>query len=379
MGKKTALFSFCLLLSLSSCNVSPRLALKGMGGRNAYNVALQTTSNEQLLLNIVRLRYYDVPYFLNVDSITTQFSIGAGLNTNIPIPGFNSDNPGSIGGDISWKNQPTIQYTPLDGESFARHLLQPIDPLMIQYLVFTGWDVERIFKLTIQSLDGVDNNPITFPEAPIQYHVFEKFNKITYLLRKMQMRGELQVGAKATSAKQKELQSDGTEIDLTFDTGNLRGRSLQILFPIDAPEAPELMDLLPGLKKSRNMYLLDLSLGFLDGAKTGIIPRSVLACMDYLSIGVDIPKFHVGMVDCFAGNKVNKSYVDSIRSLLNVKVSRSYPKNSYVAVKYKGYWFYICDYDIESKKTFSLLQGLYNLQSGDTPKTAPILTIPIGK
>ncbi len=381
MIRNKAFLSFCLVTILSGCNVTPRLALKGAGGRNAYNIALQTTTNEQLLLNIVRLRYYDVPYFLNVDSVTTQFSIGAGLSTKIPIPGFNETNPGSIGGEVSWKNQPTIQYTPLEGESFAKHLLQPIDPILIQYLVHTGWDIERIFKMTLQSLDGIDNNPITFPEAPIQYPIFEKFNKVTSLLRQIQMRGELQIGAKAKGSKNQQIfGQDGAIVEeLPFDGGNLRGRSLQILFPIDSPEAEDLGELLPGLRKSHGMYILDLSLGFLNSCKTGLIPRSVLACMDYLSIGVDIPINHQKMVDCFISNKMNQSYVKSIRCLLNVQSSKSYPKDSYVCVKYKGYWFYISDFDIESKKTFSLLQGLYNLQSGDTPKTAPILTIPLGR
>jgi hypothetical protein len=379
MLKRQALLSLVLLASMTGCDVSPRLALRGMGGRNSYNIALQTTSNEQLLLNIVRLRYYDVPYFLNVDSITTQFSIGGGLSTKIPIPGFNEDNPGSFGADINWKNQPTIQYTPLEGESFAKHLLQPIDPLLIQYLIYTGWDVDRIFKMTIQSLDGIDNNPITFPESPIQYPEFEQFNLITSLLRQIQMRGDLQVGAQSTKYKKQSCQKPaGEDLDLAYDSGNLRGRSLQIFFPKHAPESEQLLRLLPGIKEQDGVYALDLDLGFLNVDKTGIIPRSVLACMDYLSIGVNIPRYHLGMVDSFAGNKTHKNYVESIRALLDVKVSRTCPKDTYVAVKYKGYWFYISDFDIESKKTFTLLQGLYNLQSGDTPKTAPILTIPLG-
>ena len=38
-----------------------------------YNEALARSSKEQLLINLVRLRYDDVPVFLAVDSVLTQY------------------------------------------------------------------------------------------------------------------------------------------------------------------------------------------------------------------------------------------------------------------------------------------------------------------
>ncbi|MBI5273601.1 MAG: hypothetical protein HY860_00930 [Chlamydiales bacterium] len=364
----------CLLILLTGCHISPRLALKGAGGRNAYNMALQTTSNEQLLLNLVRLRYCDSPYFLNVDSITTQFTFGAGLSTSIPIPGFDQDNPGVFGGDVSWKNQPTIQYTPLEGEAFAQHLLQPIDLMLIQYLVYSGWDVDRIFKLTVQSLDGIDNIPTAAAFMPEKLPQFEQFYEITKLMRKLQLSGDLQIGAKSNH------HIDDKQKEKNDDYGALRGSSLQISFSTASEEGRRLCELLPGSSSFDGRCILDMNLGFMDKHKTGIMPRSILSCMHYLSLGVDVPKIHRSMViHTLSEENALIDWSSVIGSLMSIKSSRRYPQDAYVTIKYKGYWFYISDFDLNSKKSFALLQGLYNLQAGGTPKTGPILSIPLGR
>ena len=46
-------------------------------GRNEYNRAIQQTDLEQLLLNIVRLRFVDHPYFLLVSSISAALKLPA--------------------------------------------------------------------------------------------------------------------------------------------------------------------------------------------------------------------------------------------------------------------------------------------------------------
>jgi len=43
------------------------------------NETIRETGNEQLLLNLVRLRHDETPYFLQISSITTNFSAGASV------------------------------------------------------------------------------------------------------------------------------------------------------------------------------------------------------------------------------------------------------------------------------------------------------------
>ncbi|HEY0135192.1 MAG TPA: hypothetical protein VGB85_13985, partial [Nannocystis sp.] len=56
------LSALALCLSFAACqSVGPRSL---QYGRGQYNVAIQRTNGEQLLLNLVRLRYRDAPLFL---------------------------------------------------------------------------------------------------------------------------------------------------------------------------------------------------------------------------------------------------------------------------------------------------------------------------
>ncbi|MGB5696758.1 MAG: hypothetical protein WBM46_13955, partial [Polyangiales bacterium] len=57
------------LVLLSSCTkVGPKSIRKT---RFDYNSAIIDTRNEQMLANLVRLRYRDTPYFIEVSSVAT--------------------------------------------------------------------------------------------------------------------------------------------------------------------------------------------------------------------------------------------------------------------------------------------------------------------
>ena len=54
------------------------------------------------------------------------------------------------------------------------------------------------------------------------------------------------------------------------------------------------------------------------------------------------------------------------------------PREAEVAVRYRGYWFYIPKYDVDSRAVLAILEILYSLQDSDVKPTGPILTLPIG-
>jgi len=59
-------------------------------------------------------------------------------------------------------------------------------------------------------------------------------------------------------------------------------------------------------------------------------------------------------------------------------VSRNKPKNYFVAVDYKGLWYFVENTDIASKETLSMLSMLIALKAGGKVKADPILTLPVG-
>jgi hypothetical protein len=64
---------------------------------------------------------------------------------------------------------------------------------------------------------------------------------------------------------------------------------------------------------------------------------------------------------------------------MQIHSAKQRPAAPYVAVQYRGSWFYISDDDLTSKSTFSLLMQLFALQAGEVKATGPILTLPVSR
>jgi hypothetical protein len=52
--------------------------------------------------------------------------------------------------------------------------------------------------------------------------------------------------------------------------------------------------------------------------------------------------------------------------------------DAFVAVRYLDAWFYIDRADLDSKRMFAMLLGLFELQAPASSGAAPMLTLPTG-
>ncbi|MEE9504369.1 MAG: hypothetical protein V3V90_04510, partial [Thermodesulfobacteriota bacterium] len=106
MSKNCLVFLICVFL-LCGCQSTfgPR-ALKNT--HLAYNQVIANTSYQQMLLNLVRLKYRDAVYFLQVGSVTASFSLGASLGLEAELdfdPGGDLMKPNA---GMSYSQSPTI-------------------------------------------------------------------------------------------------------------------------------------------------------------------------------------------------------------------------------------------------------------------------------
>ncbi|NIO84808.1 MAG: hypothetical protein GTN53_30200, partial [Candidatus Aminicenantes bacterium] len=62
------------LISSGCARISPEV-IQATG--NDYNIAMQKTRDEQMLLNLVRLKYRDTPYFLEAGSVSSQLVLSS--------------------------------------------------------------------------------------------------------------------------------------------------------------------------------------------------------------------------------------------------------------------------------------------------------------
>ena len=82
-GWRFVFWGLPLLLLMAGCTGIGAARIEG--DRNNYNQAIQQTNDEQLLLNLVRLKYRDTPFFMEVSNVASQFTFSAGVDASSGI------------------------------------------------------------------------------------------------------------------------------------------------------------------------------------------------------------------------------------------------------------------------------------------------------
>ena len=100
--------------------------------------------------------------------------------------------------------------------------------------------------------------------------------------------------------------------------------------------------------------------------EVGMRCRSLLGVLYFLSQSVELPPPDVeaGLVTVTEdGRGTAFDWSKVTGKVMAIHSQKDRPDNAYVAVPYRGWWFYIADDDQRSKATFSLLNILFSLQS----------------
>lgn len=325
-------------------------------GRPLYNIAVQETESEQLLLNIVRQRYRDPVLFLDVTSISSGFSRRA---TAALTGNTGSSNVGAVLGG-SFSESPFITYAPNIGEAFVRQMMTPLDINTLVLIIQSGWSIERtllIFGISVNELRNTpsDKNPDTG---------YLKFHQAVSSLRDLQRAGKLSLGAQQTK--------DDAEPQLS------------LMIAPDSVDSEPYRKACTALKVAcdgRPLKLRHAIGGAIDDETMVLATRSLFSSMFFLSQGVDVPEDDVAQGYVSHTSIVPGGPFDQVgtgESLFMVHSSPQEPENASVRVFYRDSWFYIADNDSSSKVTFALVSMIMMLQSGNTAKITPLITIPVG-
>lgn len=150
----------------------------------------------------------------------------------------------------------------------------------------------------------------------------------------------------------------------------------------NSPKLKRLYKLL-GLKNEPNVIHLVANRNIASKKDSVIFiqPRSFLSMLDYLSNAVQVTPEIIKKNLVVVPRYPNGKYFDLTnitKGIFLVRISKTRPTcPTSVLVFYRGYWFYIADEDYKSKRTFAMLQQIFNLQAGETPgQNVPVLTIP---
>ena len=147
-----------------------------------YADSVSVSWQRQMLLNVVKLRYGEMPMFLDVASVINQYTLEGSLSTFV-FPGGNDE----FGARGTFADRPTVTYTPLTGEAFTTSLLTPVSPVALFSLVQAGWPVDTVMNICVRRINGIKNQSAGLVQAVAD----PEFHELVSAMARMQQSGRL--------------------------------------------------------------------------------------------------------------------------------------------------------------------------------------------
>ena len=330
-------------LWLAGCGrfLGPRATL-GPGaivrGRGLYNQVISDTNNQQTLEQIVRARYGEQSGLLSVASVTanlrtqattdSQFGVGPSANYQGNIV------PLSLG--LTYEENPTIVYAPVQGERYVKGILSPLGLDMLVLLLGIEHAPHQLISILVKQVNGLRNPMYGPPQARAA------FQDSVALLARLDDAGQA-----------------------TWASTSTKDETFALVIHDYAPEQPGHR---PGPAAEVGSSGVPRPGGSRDrpagepGFRTGTRPelnvqtRSVYDLIEIAASSVEVPPEHaaLGLPD------PGLDGVTPLHGVMRIQSSPSRPSTDpLVAVRYRGYWFYIAGDDGPSKLAFRLLQSTH--------------------
>jgi len=336
------------LVVLAGCaSVSPQHVTTD---RMDYGQVVADSWKRQTLLNVVRLRYADAPVFLDVSSIINSHTVGGNANAGATLPSNTNPDVFQLGATGNWSNTPTVTYQPLMGDRFTRSLLQPIPPASVFQLLQGGWPANLVLSTTAGSINGLRNNFAGVAADP-------GFEELSLAMTRIQRAGG--VGIRVEPHK------DGNAVAMVIRRADSGTES-----SADGRRVRELL----GLEEDLSEFEIVYGLVPRDNHEVAILTRSMMDIMLQLGFGIDLPAAHATDGRALPGQRQPGDA--QAKPLVHIHSGTEAPAEVYAAVPYKGYWYWIDDTDIASKRNFTFLMILFSLAETGQATTAPVVTIP---
>jgi hypothetical protein len=322
-----------------------------------YSTAIADSWKQQTLLNIVKLRYVDLPVFVDVSSVVAGYSLQTGvsaggtLSTETAIQG----NFLNGSGQAVYTDRPTITYTPLTGQKFLRGLVTPIEPKNIFFMLQSGYAADFVLALTVESLNGLHNRSAT---AGVVREADPEFVRVLQLLREVQVAGA--VGMRVQENKDK----TSTTV-MFFRRDNL---------------PPEILDKLAEIRRllklpeAQPQFNLVYSPVAGDAGELGVGSRSMLQIMAAMASYTDVPEADLKEGRALPSTPSTNNVENN--APVRVKCSKSRPADAFAAVHYRGQWFWVDDRDWRTKRAFTAIMFLFTMAENNGDERLPLITIP---
>ncbi len=322
-----------------------------------YSTEIADSWKQQTLLNIVKLRYMDLPVFVDVSSVVAGYSMQTGVNINGTVSSQNAvqGNFGSIGAQATYTDRPTITYVPMTGEKFLHGLVAPIDPKNIFFLIQAGYAADFILGLTVESLNGVRNRSTV---GGAVREADPDFVRALQLMREVQLAGAF--GMRVEEDKEKNttavmfFRRDNGSPEVTEKTAEIRR-----LFKLSG---------------DTQKYTLTYSPVAGTGNEMAVNSRSMLQIMGAFATYMDVPD--ADLKAHRAPPSFEKAGPDLRPDRVRIHSGDDKPADAFAAVRYRGHWFWIDDGDWQTKRALTAIVFFFTLTDAGAGENLPLITIP---
>lgn len=351
MRSLRVLLAGALAASVVGCSTVAPTQLKT--DRLDFNRAVSDSWKEQALLNLVRIRYGDMPVTLEVASVISSRSLEGQVDMSAPaiIGAGSGAETLNLGGRTTVGNRPTVTFTPVTGERFTRSMLTPVQPSAIFGLIQSGWSAEFLLRATVHSINDI-SQPIGAAAAVRTSD--PEFEPLIAALQRVQASGLLGIQVNKGEA--------GSATLLVF---RRRAENAAV-----APDSAFIRRTL-GLALDAKEFQLVYGVQPRNDHEIAVLTRSMFEIMIDMAAGVE-----PAAADIAAGRV--RASMSERKPLITVRSGEAAPDDAFLAVRQRDSWYWIAGDDLASRRSFAFLMMLLSLTETGGGGQAPLITLPTG-
>lgn len=348
-----------VLAMVSGCaSVGPD---KVLTDRVGYSVSINESWKQQVLLNIVRVRYVEPLLFMDVGDIVAGYTMETGGNVGFSRSMFDLSAVGDsskldLGVSGRFTDRPTITYKPMTGPAFRKAIMSPLPPGNVALAIDSGVSAQFLMHLGVRSMNGL-RNTILGPGERLEAD--SGFTRAVSALSRLQLLNAVHV--RITPAHP----GAGNRFLLSFG---------------DMAPTTETRDLIAEFK---GLLGLDPALDEYELTSVGVGggDRIVLRTFSLMQIMAAVAdRVHIPEKDVESGRALPAMGASTDNPVLEAVAVRSGPKpppGAYAAIQLRDHWFWVDDHDLPAKRVFAFLMLALTMMDESGGGMPIQMTIPV--
>ncbi|MFW5735552.1 MAG: hypothetical protein ACOCWR_10880, partial [Oceanidesulfovibrio sp.] len=343
-----------LLVASGCASIGPH---KMVQDRHDYNTSLTESWKRQILLNIVKVRYVEPMFFMDVGDIVAGYTLETGGNIGYtrtlfdvepsPETVFSHSSVLNLGASGRYTDRPTITYRPMTGAPFRKGIMNSMPLRNVALGLDAGISARFLVSLGVRSINGLRNMAIAVQGRQA---VEEGFARAVDILAQLQVKNALHVRSERDKAGGERLFLWLGCMRPTYEVQDL------------IAELQRLLDLDPELKEYALVEDPE------PGARDRIVLQtySLMQIMAHIANQVDVPEKDIASQ--LAMPRLSRCAEGGVLQAVGVRSSWLKPKpgDAFTAVRFHNHWFWVDNHDLTTKRVFSFLMLAFTLmESGE--------------